>query len=71
MKYKTSFKKIILNFMQPAGYGGLTVVIEGPSKVDVHSEEMEQGTCKISYQPIKAGAYKISIKFSDEDIPGL
>jgi len=57
--------------MQPTGYGGLTVVIEGPSKVDVHTEEMEQGTCKISYQPIKAGAYKISIKFSDEDIPGL
>ncbi|XP_056102361.1 filamin-A isoform X3 [Rhinichthys klamathensis goyatoka] len=53
-----------------AGYGGLTVVIEGPSKVDVHTEEMEQGTCNISYHPIKAGAYKISVKFSDEDIPG-
>ncbi|XDV45848.1 hypothetical protein PO909_013870 [Leuciscus waleckii] len=53
-----------------AGYGGLTVAIEGPSKVDVHSEEMEQGTCNISYHPIKAGPYKISIKFSDEHIPG-
>ncbi|XP_048033232.1 filamin-B isoform X2 [Megalobrama amblycephala] len=53
-----------------AGYGGLTVVIEGPSKVDVHTEEMEHGTCNISYHPIKAGTYKISIKFSDEHIPG-
>ncbi|XP_067228456.1 filamin-B isoform X2 [Chanodichthys erythropterus] len=53
-----------------AGYGGLTVVIEGPSKVDVYTEEMEHGTCNISYHPIKAGTYKISIKFSDEHIPG-
>ncbi|XP_043080224.1 filamin-A [Puntigrus tetrazona] len=53
-----------------AGYGGLTVVIEGPCKVDVHSEELEHGTCNISYCPIKAGNYKISIKFSDEHIPG-
>ncbi|KAF4096786.1 filamin-A isoform X3 [Onychostoma macrolepis] len=53
-----------------AGYGGLTVVIEGPSKVDVHTEELEHGTCNISYCPIKAGNYKISIKFSDEHIPG-
>nr|XP_021330210.1 filamin-A isoform X3 [Danio rerio] len=54
-----------------AGYGGLTVVIEGPSKVDVHTEELENdGTCNISYCPIKPGSYKISIKFSDEHIPG-
>uniref|UniRef100_A0A9J7XGK7 Filamin B, beta (actin binding protein 278) n=1 Tax=Cyprinus carpio carpio TaxID=630221 RepID=A0A9J7XGK7_CYPCA len=53
-----------------AGYGGLTVVIEGPSKVDVYTEELEHGTCNISYCPIKAGNYKISIKFSDEHIPG-
>uniref|UniRef100_A0A672NFU9 Filamin B, beta (actin binding protein 278) n=1 Tax=Sinocyclocheilus grahami TaxID=75366 RepID=A0A672NFU9_SINGR len=53
-----------------AGYGGLTVVIEGPSKVDVHTEELEHGTCNISYCPIKAGNYKIAIKFSDEHIPG-
>ncbi|KAK2885697.1 hypothetical protein Q8A67_016534 [Cirrhinus molitorella] len=53
-----------------AGYGGLTVVIEGPCKVDVHTKELEHGTCNISYCPIKAGNYKISIKFSDEHIPG-
>ncbi|TRZ01404.1 hypothetical protein DNTS_018426 [Danionella cerebrum] len=53
-----------------AGYGGLTVAIEGPSKVDVHSEELQDGTCNISYCPIKAGTYQISIKFSDEHIPG-
>ncbi|XP_016320434.1 filamin-A [Sinocyclocheilus anshuiensis] len=53
-----------------AGYGGLTIVIEGPSKVDVHTEELEHGTCNISYCPIKAGNYKIAIKFSDEHIPG-
>ncbi|XP_050952646.1 filamin-B isoform X3 [Labeo rohita] len=53
-----------------AGYGGLTVAIEGPSKVDVHTAELEHGTCNISYRPIKAGNYKISIKFSDEHIPG-
>lgn len=58
--------------MDLAGYGGLAVVIEGPSKVDVHTEELENdGTCNISYCPIKPGNYKISIKFSDEHIPGL
>ncbi len=62
-------KTVFLN-VQPAGYGGLTVVIEGPSKVDVHTEELEHGTSNISYYPIKAGNYKISIQFSDEHIPG-
>uniref|UniRef100_A0A8B9KXQ4 Filamin B, beta (actin binding protein 278) n=1 Tax=Astyanax mexicanus TaxID=7994 RepID=A0A8B9KXQ4_ASTMX len=53
-----------------AGYGGLTVAIEGPANVVVHTEELENGACKISYCPTKPGTYKVSIRFSDEHIPG-
>uniref|UniRef100_W5L2J5 Filamin B, beta (actin binding protein 278) n=1 Tax=Astyanax mexicanus TaxID=7994 RepID=W5L2J5_ASTMX len=50
-------------------YGGLTVAIEGPANVVVHTEELENGACKISYCPTKPGTYKVSIRFSDEHIP--
>ncbi|XP_036446591.1 filamin-A isoform X2 [Colossoma macropomum] len=53
-----------------AGYGGLTVAIEGPTNVVIHTEELEGGACRISYCPSKPGTYKVSIRFSDEHIPG-
>ncbi|KAM9859071.1 filamin B a [Aulostomus maculatus] len=53
-----------------AGYGGLALSIEGPSKVDIQTEDMEDGTCGVTYCPTEPGNYIVSIRFSEEHIPG-
>ncbi|XP_041934138.1 filamin-C-like isoform X11 [Alosa sapidissima] len=53
-----------------AGYGGLGLSIEGPSKVDINCEDVEDGTCKVTYCPTEPGTYIINIKFADQHIPG-
>ncbi|KAG1929785.1 filamin-A [Pimephales promelas] len=53
-----------------AGYGGLSLSIEGPSKVDINTEDQEDGTCKITYCPTEPGNYIINIKFADQHVPG-
>ncbi|KAL6482814.1 hypothetical protein MHYP_G00076860 [Metynnis hypsauchen] len=55
---------------QDAGYGGLTVAIEGPTNEVIHTEELEDGACRISYCPSKPGTYKMSIRFSDVHVQG-
>lgn len=52
------------------GYGGLGLSIEGPSKVDINTEDQEDGTCKITYCPTEPGNYIINIKFADQHVPG-
>lgn len=44
--------------------------IEGPSKVDINCEDMEDGTCRVTYCPTEPGNYLINIKFADKHIPG-
>ncbi|XP_026548294.1 filamin-C-like, partial [Notechis scutatus] len=51
-------------------YGGLGLSIEGPSKVDINCEDMEDGTCKVTYSPTEPGNYIINIKFADKHVPG-
>ncbi|XP_028249805.1 filamin-C-like isoform X4 [Parambassis ranga] len=53
-----------------AGYGGLGLSIEGPSKVDINCEDLEDGTCKVTYCPTEPGNYIINIKFADQHVPG-
>ncbi|XP_067915420.1 filamin-C isoform X2 [Heterodontus francisci] len=53
-----------------AGYGGLGLSIEGPSKVDINCEDLEDGTCKVTYCPTEPGNYIINIKFADHHVPG-
>ncbi|XP_031953858.1 filamin-A-like, partial [Corvus moneduloides] len=53
-----------------AGYGGLSLSIEGPSKVDITTEELEDGTCRVSYCPTEPGNYIISVKFGEQHVPG-
>ncbi|XP_054862569.1 filamin-C-like isoform X3 [Amphiprion ocellaris] len=53
-----------------AGYGGLGLSIEGPSKVDINCEDVEEGTCKVTYCPTEPGNYIINIKFADQHVPG-
>uniref|UniRef100_A0A8D0AQL1 Filamin B n=1 Tax=Sander lucioperca TaxID=283035 RepID=A0A8D0AQL1_SANLU len=53
-----------------AGYGGLALSIEGPSKVDIQTEDMEDGTCAVTYCPTEPGNYIVSIRFAEEHVPG-
>lgn len=53
-----------------AGYGGLSLSIEGPSKVDINTEDLEDGTCRVTYCPTEPGSYIINIKFADQHVPG-
>ncbi|XP_051967093.1 filamin-B-like isoform X2 [Xyrauchen texanus] len=53
-----------------AGYGGLALSIEGPSKVDIQTEDMQDSTCGVSYCPTEPGTYIVSIRFAEEHVPG-
>ncbi|CAG5901034.1 unnamed protein product [Menidia menidia] len=44
--------------------------IEGPSKVDINCDDVEDGTCKVTYCPTEPGNYIINIKFADQHVPG-
>ena len=53
-----------------AGYGGLSLSIEGPSKADIECNDNEDGTCSVTYKPTEPGNYVVSIKFADEHVEG-
>ncbi|XP_008300395.1 filamin B a isoform X2 [Stegastes partitus] len=53
-----------------AGFGGLALAIEGPSKVEIQTEDMEDGTCGVTYCPTEPGNYIVSIRFAEEHVPG-
>uniref|UniRef100_A0A3Q3JD12 Calponin-homology (CH) domain-containing protein n=1 Tax=Monopterus albus TaxID=43700 RepID=A0A3Q3JD12_MONAL len=53
-----------------AGYGGLALSIEGPSKVDINCDDVEDGTCRVTYCPTEPGSYTVNIKFAEKHIPG-
>lgn len=48
-----------------AGFGGLSLSIEGPSKADISCKDNEDGTLAISYKPTEPGYYIINLKFAD------
>ncbi|KAM3726784.1 Filamin-A [Dirofilaria immitis] len=48
-----------------AGYGGLSVSIEGPSKAELKCTEAKEGLISIAYKPTEPGIYILSIKFAD------
>lgn len=53
-----------------AGYGGLSLSIEGPSKADIQCKDNEDGTLTIGYTPTEPGYYIINLKFADNHVPG-
>lgn len=59
---------ILISFV--LGYGGLALSIEGPSKVDINCEDVEDGTCRVTYCPTEPGSYTVNIKFAEKHIPG-
>lgn len=53
-----------------AGYGGLSLSIEGPSKVQIKCLDQEDGTLQISYKPTAPGNYVMNLKFADHHVEG-
>lgn len=53
-----------------AGFGGLSLSVEGPSKADIQCKDNEDGTLNVSYKPTEPGYYIVNLKFADHHIPG-
>lgn len=53
-----------------AGFGGLSLSIEGPSEAKMSCVDNKDGSCSVDYMPTEPGDYDISIKFADQPIPG-
>nr|XP_039265539.1 filamin-C-like isoform X3 [Styela clava] len=53
-----------------AGYGGLGLSIEGPSKVDIDCHDQKDGVCRVTYTPQEPGNYSINVKFAESHVPG-
>lgn len=53
-----------------AGYGGLSLSIEGPSKAEIKCLDRPDGTLFITYTPTEPGDYLLNIKFADNHIEG-
>ena len=53
-----------------AGYGGLSLSVEGPSKAEIKCKDNEDGTLEVSYKPTEPGLYIVNLKFADQHIPG-
>lgn len=69
MGMANQFNDFIVN-TKDAGYGGLSLAVEGPSKADIDCHDNEDGTCRVTYRPTEPGNYIVNVKFADEHIPG-
>lgn len=52
------------------GYGGLSVVIEGPHRSEIECKHYENRKYKISYSPHEPGIYILNLRFADDHLPG-
>ena len=50
------------NFCGFAGYGGLSVSVEGPSKADIQCGDNPDGTLKVGYKPTEPGNYTLNVR---------
>ena len=53
-----------------AGYGGLSMSVEGPSKAEINCKDHEDGSLDVSYRPTEPGLYILNMKFADQHVPG-
>lgn len=53
-----------------SGYGGLSVVLEGPHRSDIECYEAKDRKYTIHYSPHEPGIYILNIRFADEHVPG-
>lgn len=57
-------------FGRLAGYGGLSLSVEGPSKAEIKSDEKSPGKIEVAYVPKEPGFYIINLKFADHHVKG-
>jgi len=67
--YANAVNEFVVNTKE-AGYGGLSLSIEGPSKADIECQDNEDGSCRVTYKPTEPGNYIINVKFADQHVPG-
>ncbi|XP_076163878.1 filamin A protein cher isoform X2 [Ptiloglossa arizonensis] len=53
-----------------AGFGGLSLSMEGPSKAEIQCKDNEDGILNISYKPTEPGYYIMNLKFADHHVEG-
>lgn len=53
-----------------AGYGGLSVSVEGPSKAVLEHKDNGNGKFDVSYNPLEPGFYVLNVKFADHHVKG-
>ncbi|CAJ0932819.1 unnamed protein product, partial [Mesorhabditis belari] len=51
-----------------AGYGGLSVSVQGPSKAELKCKEVKPGLIAVHYRPTEAGKYTVNIKFAEQHV---
>lgn len=67
---KTQTENSFLIDTRNAGYGGLSLSIEGPSKAEIQCLDQVDGTLQISYKPSEPGNYFLNLKFADHHVEG-
>ncbi|XP_004536602.1 filamin-A isoform X7 [Ceratitis capitata] len=67
---KTHIENVFSVDTRNAGYGGLSVSIEGPSKAEIQCTDKDDGTLNISYKPTEPGYYIVNLKFADHHVEG-
>ncbi|XP_075219680.1 filamin A protein cher isoform X2 [Lycorma delicatula] len=67
---KTHSENTFMVDTRNAGYGGLSLSIEGPSKAEIQCKDNEDGTLNISYKPTEPGYYIVNLKFADHHVEG-
>ncbi|XP_044590424.1 filamin-A isoform X4 [Cotesia glomerata] len=53
-----------------AGFGGLSLSMEGPSKAEIQCKDNTDGTLNVSYKPTEPGYYIMNLKFADHHVEG-
>lgn len=51
-----------------AGFGGLSVSVQGPSKAELSCKEVRPGLIAVKYKPTEPGVYVLHIKFADNHV---
>ncbi|XP_029646412.1 filamin-A isoform X1 [Octopus sinensis] len=63
-------KNILTIDTRDAGYGGLSVAIDGPHRSEIVCTERKDNIYTIDYSPHEPGIYIINVRYSDENIAG-
>ena len=66
---KKLFGKIVLRFHEFFSPGTLSITVDGPSKVDLSCNEVDDGY-EVSYTPMAPGKYYVTVKYNGKNVRG-